>query len=81
MRKRLVLTVVTVAALTSAALGVGVAIEPKFYSDDPILRDPETQNASGVQEIDISEATISSRTRFRLGRPYQQARRQREHDR
>ena len=55
MRKRLVLTVVTVAALTSAALGVGVAIEPKFYSDDPILRDPETQNASGVQEIDISE--------------------------
>jgi hypothetical protein len=55
MRKRLVLTVVTVAALTSAALGVGVAIEPKFYSDDPILRDPETQNASSVQEIDISE--------------------------
>ena len=55
MRKRLVLTVVTVAALTSAAFGVGVAIEPKFYPDDPILRDPETQNASGVQEIDISE--------------------------
>ncbi|HEY6613129.1 MAG TPA: hypothetical protein VIZ32_01380 [Vicinamibacterales bacterium] len=55
MPTRLVLTVVTVAALTSAALGVGVAIEPKFYSDDPILRDPETQNASGVQEIDISE--------------------------
>jgi hypothetical protein len=55
MRTRLVLTVVTVAALTSAALGVGVAIEPKFYPDDPILRDPETQNASGVQEIDISE--------------------------
>ena len=55
MRKRLVLTVVTVAALMSAALGVGVAIEPKFYSDDPILRDPETQNASSVQEIDISE--------------------------
>ena len=55
MRTRLVLTVVTVAALTSAALGVGVAIEPKFYRDDPILRDPETQDASSVQEIDISE--------------------------
>ena len=55
MRKRLVLTVVTVAALTSVAFKVGVAIEPKFYPDDPILRDPETQNTSGVQEIDISE--------------------------
>jgi hypothetical protein len=27
---------------------------PRFYSDDPISRDPETKDASGVQAVDVS---------------------------
>ena len=30
------------------------ALGPKFYPDDPIWRDPETQDASGVSERDVS---------------------------
>ncbi len=30
------------------------ATGPKFYPDDPISRDPETQDASNVQELDVS---------------------------
>jgi len=55
MRTRLFLTAITATALTWAALEPGLASDPRFYPDDPIVRDPETQNASGVQEIDISE--------------------------
>jgi hypothetical protein len=44
----------------AGALAVGSAIAAsaagqKFYRDDPIWRDPETQDASSVKEIDISQ--------------------------
>ena len=44
-------------AALAVALWLGVpgkAAGPKFYPDDPILRDPETQDASSVQEIPVS---------------------------
>ena len=44
-----VLTLVVTA--TPAALA---QIGPKFYDDDPLLREPETQDASNVQERDNS---------------------------
>jgi hypothetical protein len=37
-----------------AGVSSGRAAAPKFYSDDPIWRDPESQNASNVQELDVS---------------------------
>ena len=33
---------------------VGRSAAPKFYPDDPIWRDPETQDASNVQEVEVS---------------------------
>lgn len=39
-------------ALAAAPIG-GVA--PRFYDDDPLQDDPETQDASGVKEIDLSD--------------------------
>ena len=33
----------------------GVANGPKFYPDDPLWRDPETQDASALRELPISE--------------------------
>jgi hypothetical protein len=45
-----------VAACVSLVLSGGSrAAGPKFYSDDPIGRDPETQDASGVKSIPVSE--------------------------
>jgi hypothetical protein len=48
--------------LSIVAAGVAVllsggsrAAAPKFYSDDPIWRDPETQDASAVRPIPVSE--------------------------
>ena len=42
-----------VLALVVTATPVGLAqIGPKFYDDDPLLREPETQDASNVQERD-----------------------------
>ena len=41
-------------ALTLALSGGDRASGPKFYRDDPIARDPETQDASGARPIDIS---------------------------
>jgi hypothetical protein len=35
--------------------GPGRAAGPKFFDDDPIVRDPETQDASRVQPIEISQ--------------------------
>ena len=37
------------------AVAGGRANGPKFYPDDPIWRDPETQDATGLKEIPISE--------------------------
>ena len=46
-----------VLALAGAVVlsGSGRAAGPKFFDDDPISRDPETQDASGVQPIEISQ--------------------------
>src|SRR5919106_942545 len=43
----------TVIALALWTAG-GPAADRKFFPDDPIGRDPETQDASGVQEWDVS---------------------------
>ena len=48
------IAVTTIAAGLWSAVPPGRAASPKFYSDDPIGRDPETQDASGVQEVDVS---------------------------
>ena len=52
MRARFVVAAGTIclSILTAAA-----ANGPKFYPDDPLWKDPETQNASGLKEIPISE--------------------------
>ena len=47
-----------VLALTMAAIAgvaAGFARAPRFYRDDPIARDPETQNAAAVREAEVSE--------------------------
>jgi hypothetical protein len=41
-------------AITFLWIAAGLAGERKFYPDDPIARDPETQDASGVQPWDVS---------------------------
>jgi len=45
----------SMAMAASAVIWTGLASGPRFYPDDPISRDPETQDASGLREIDISE--------------------------
>jgi hypothetical protein len=37
------------------AVAAGFARAPRFYRDDPIARDPETQNASAVREAEVSQ--------------------------
>jgi hypothetical protein len=45
-----------VAIAILAAVGLASAANgPKFYRDDPITRDPETQDASGVREAELSQ--------------------------
>ena len=44
-----------VALALSAAAAAGAPNGPHFYPDDPIWRDPETQDASKLQELPISE--------------------------
>jgi len=44
----------TVFAAAAAALSLSGAGQ-KFYSDDPIWRDPETQNVAGIKPVDISQ--------------------------
>ena len=41
-----------VLTLVVTATPAGAQIGPKFYDDDPLLREPETQDASNVQEWD-----------------------------
>src|SRR3954467_9476750 len=49
--------------LAAGALGLAFAAStftlsaasPRFYPDDPIWRDPETQNAAQVKPIDLSD--------------------------
>ena len=40
-------------ALLVTALATVRSVEPKFFSDDPIGREPETADASGAQPWDI----------------------------
>ena len=42
-------------ALLAAAVSTLDGVAPRFYGDDPLREDPETQDASGVKEIDLSE--------------------------
>ena len=50
------------AVTAAAALATGLLLAgspgrgaaPKFFPDDPISRDPESQDASGVREVDVS---------------------------
>jgi hypothetical protein len=43
------------AVLSVVAAGAVYGAGQKFYRDDPIWRDPETQDASGVRPIDLSQ--------------------------
>lgn len=51
--------IVPMALACAGAIWLGAAAAqsaaPHFYPDDPIRRDPETQDASGAQPIDISD--------------------------
>jgi len=48
-------TLALVCTALAISLGTGLANGPRFYRDDPIARDPETQDASGVRTLDISK--------------------------
>jgi hypothetical protein len=52
MRARFVLAI---AVICLAILTATAANGPKFFPDDPLWKDPETQDASGLKEIPISE--------------------------
>ena len=54
MRRNWPRPLVTIAFLVMAALAAA-GNGPKFYRDDPIGRDPETQDASKVREAEVSE--------------------------
>ena len=45
----------TLLAALWIALIPGGAAAPKFFGDDPLPRDPETQDASSVQEVEVSD--------------------------
>ena len=53
------LTSFTSACACAAALailaGQGHAAAPRFYSDDPLWKEPETQNAAGAQPVKLSD--------------------------
>ena len=51
-RWRLAVTL-AVCGMFAVLLGVGHAAGRKFFSDDPLTHEPETQDASGAQEWDI----------------------------
>lgn len=51
MRRQLFLAAVTILAVVSSGLANG----PRFFRDDPIARDPETEDASGVREAELSQ--------------------------
>jgi hypothetical protein len=49
------LAAVATAMVLWGGLAYGFAAGPKFFRDDPIARDPESQDASGVRPSEISE--------------------------
>src|SRR6187200_624583 len=42
-----------IALLAAGAVALAAADGPRFYSDDPLLREPESRDASRAQEEDI----------------------------
>jgi hypothetical protein len=55
MRTRLALTLAALGAALWTAAGPGRAATPRFFSDDPIWVDPETEDASALGELPVSE--------------------------
>jgi len=55
MHRRLFLAAVAISASVSGGLVAGSANSPKFFRDDPIARDPETEDAKGVREAELSQ--------------------------
>ncbi len=55
MRRRLFLAAVSISAIVSGGLVAGSANGPRFFRDDPIARDPETEDAQGVREAELSQ--------------------------
>ena len=55
MRRHSLLTAIAAAAILWIGAGAVLANKPKFFRDDPIARDPETQDASAVRPSQISE--------------------------
>ena len=55
MRARIVVAAATIIVSVLAITAGGRANGPKFYPDDPLWKDPETQDAGGLKEIPISE--------------------------
>jgi hypothetical protein len=45
----------TIALAAASIVGLASAAAPKFYPDDPIAIDPETQDASKVASLDLSD--------------------------
>jgi hypothetical protein len=54
MRARLSLPAAAIVGLVWLSAGPGAANGPKFYPDDPLWRDPETQDASAIKELPSS---------------------------
>ncbi len=55
MRRRLIFAALVISAIVSSGLEAGFANGPRFFRDDPIARDPETEDASGVREAELSQ--------------------------
>ena len=55
MRKRLFPAAVVISAVVSGAVLAGVAAGPKFFRDDPITRDVETEDAKDVRPATLSQ--------------------------
>ena len=53
-RGRVASSTVALTCATAVTLAVVSAQSPRFYADDPIAREPDPQDASGVQPWDIS---------------------------
>src|SRR3954452_7105268 len=72
--RRLVVRIATALGLVAAASALALTAAPRFYPDDPIWRDPETQNAARVKPIDLSDRYDALENSFlgageRLDRP------------
>jgi hypothetical protein len=55
MHKRPSLAAVAITTVLWIGVAAGFANAPKFFRDDPIARDPETEDASGVRASEVSQ--------------------------